>query len=54
MPAEYEIPNFRPRGVSNRNCGLNWLRKHAVDGVFYFADDDNTYDLVRLFGRDYV
>ena len=37
-----------PRGVSNRNTGLAWLRKYASDGVAYFADDDNTYD-VRLF-----
>ena len=37
-----------PRGVSNRNVGLAWLRKYASDGVAYFADDDNTYD-IRLF-----
>jgi beta-1,3-glucuronyltransferase len=38
----------KPRGVSNRNRGLEWLRANAKDGVFYFADDDNTYD-IRLF-----
>lgn len=38
----------KPRGVSNRNRGLEWLRDNATDGVFYFADDDNTYD-IRLF-----
>ncbi|XP_037083747.1 galactosylgalactosylxylosylprotein 3-beta-glucuronosyltransferase P-like [Pollicipes pollicipes] len=37
-----------PRGVSNRNTGLRWVRQHATDGVVYFADDDNTYD-IRLF-----
>ncbi|XP_075219660.1 glucuronyltransferase P isoform X2 [Lycorma delicatula] len=35
----------KPRGVSNRNRGLQWLRANATDGVFYFADDDNTYDI---------
>ena len=38
----------KPRGVSNRNCGLEWLRANAKSGVFYFADDDNTYD-IQLF-----
>ena len=38
----------KPRGVSNRNRGLEWLRINTKSGVFYFADDDNTYD-VRLF-----
>ena len=39
--------NF-PRGVSNRNAGLEFVLKHAqttgdTSGVIYFADDDNTY-----------
>jgi hypothetical protein len=38
----------KPRGVSNRNRGLEWLRTNAKNGVFYFADDDNTYD-IQLF-----
>jgi beta-1,3-glucuronyltransferase len=38
----------KPRGVSNRNRGLEWLRANAQSGVFYFADDDNTYD-IQLF-----
>jgi galactosylgalactosylxylosylprotein 3-beta-glucuronosyltransferase 3 len=46
-------PNWlKPRGVLQRNEGLNWIRNNAnsIDrnGVLYFADDDNTYDL-RLF-----
>ncbi|XP_050313446.1 galactosylgalactosylxylosylprotein 3-beta-glucuronosyltransferase P isoform X2 [Anthonomus grandis grandis] len=47
MPAQYrnKTKGPRPRGVSNRNKGLEWIRKNAYDGVFYFADDDNTYDL---------
>ena len=37
------------RGVPQRNTGIKWLRENAKkDGVVYFADDDNTYDL-RIF-----
>ena len=40
------------RGATQRNIGLDWLRDTYkdgdIDGVVYFADDDNTYDL-RLF-----
>ncbi|PSN38596.1 hypothetical protein C0J52_21405 [Blattella germanica] len=38
----------KPRGVSNRNKGLDWIRANAKSGVLYFADDDNTYD-IQLF-----
>jgi beta-1,3-glucuronyltransferase len=49
MPAIYkQKKGAKPRGVSNRNHGLEWLRANAKSGVFYFADDDNTYD-VQLF-----
>lgn len=47
MPAQYKnkTKGPKPRGVSNRNKGLAWIRENAKTGVFYFADDDNTYDL---------
>ena len=46
MPDQYKkAKGAKPRGVSNRNRGLQWLRENATDGVFYFADDDNTYDI---------
>ena len=42
----------KSRGVDQRNAGLAWLRKHYnaenCNGVVYFGDDDNKYDL-RLF-----
>ena len=43
-------PNWlKPRGVLQRNAGLDWLRNQkrflAEQGVLYFADDDNTYSL---------
>lgn len=46
MPDVYKRTNgAKPKGVSNRNQGIKWIREHAQDGVMYFADDDNTYDL---------
>ncbi|GJQ67002.1 GlcAT-P [Trypoxylus dichotomus] len=47
MPEEYKKKKKgpKPRGVSNRNKGLAWVRANATTGVLYFADDDNTYDL---------
>lgn len=35
----------KPKGVGCRNTGLKWIRENVHDGVLYFADDDNTYDL---------
>ncbi|KAH8259858.1 hypothetical protein KR026_012016, partial [Drosophila bipectinata] len=46
MPEKYkQTKRAKPRGVSNRNKGLQYLRQHATEGVLYFADDDNTYDI---------
>ncbi|KAH8309712.1 hypothetical protein KR067_000670 [Drosophila pandora] len=46
MPEKYkQTKRAKPRGVSNRNRGLQYLRQHATEGVLYFADDDNTYDI---------
>ena len=54
-PPDYKMqpkdPNWlKPRGVLQRNKGLSWLRQNIdpdrlVEGVVYFADDDNTYSL---------
>ena len=53
-PAKFKMaskdPNWlKPRGVLQRNAGLDWLRDHkhllAEKAVLYFADDDNTYSL---------
>lgn len=44
----HEIRRLKPRGVAQRNLGIQWLRDnidpHRTTGVVYFADDDNTYD----------
>lgn len=39
---------YNPRGVSSRRAGLSWVMEHQPEGVIYFGDDDNTYD-IRLF-----
>ncbi len=53
-PPEYKLqdedPNWlKPRGVLQRNKGLEWIRSELDPvkdrGVVYFADDDNTYSL---------
>ncbi|XP_069183338.1 galactosylgalactosylxylosylprotein 3-beta-glucuronosyltransferase P isoform X2 [Procambarus clarkii] len=48
MPSKYKRVKNKPRGVANRMAGINWVRANAKDGVLYFADDDNTYD-IRIF-----
>ncbi|XP_052891521.1 galactosylgalactosylxylosylprotein 3-beta-glucuronosyltransferase P [Anopheles moucheti] len=48
MPAQYRKQKVKPRGVSNRNRALQWIRANATEGTLYFADDDNTYNL-KLF-----
>lgn len=48
MPEVYWKQKLKPRGVANRRAGIEWVRLHATDGVIYFADDDNTYD-IRVF-----
>ena len=56
-PPEYKMAGqdpswLKPRGVLQRNAGLDWMRENPKlgrdQGVLYFADDDNTYDL-RIF-----
>ncbi|KAL4239057.1 Galactosylgalactosylxylosylprotein 3-beta-glucuronosyltransferase 1 [Mactra antiquata] len=50
-PENYKLkesdPNWlKPRGVLQRNAGIDWIQKQPqTKGVVYFADDDNTYDL---------
>lgn len=49
-----KIPNYQqPRGVSQRNLALKWVREHVDpeqyhQSVVFFMDDDNTYT-VELF-----
>lgn len=51
-----KVPNYQqPRGVSQRNVALQWVRDNAIgpagqyhQSVVFFMDDDNTYS-VELF-----
>ena len=48
MPKMYAKEKYKPRGVASRRAGVDWVLKNHPkdqDGVVYFADDDNTYDL---------
>jgi len=33
------------KGANCKNIALQWIRENAKDGVLYFADDDNAYDV---------
>ncbi|WCJ35643.1 Galactosylgalactosylxylosylprotein 3-beta-glucuronosyltransferase 1 [Euphorbia peplus] len=37
--------NAKDRGVYQRNTALEHIERHRLDGVVYFADDDNVYSL---------
>ena len=51
MPYLYRSHKSIPRGVSNRRAALSWIKSNNIkEGVLYFGDDDNTFDL-RLFSE---
>lgn len=37
--------NVKDRGVHQRNVALEHIERHSLDGIVYFADDDNIYSL---------
>lgn len=41
-------PQHKDRGVHQRNHALDHIQQHALQGIVYFADDDNNYS-VELF-----
>lgn len=39
------LTNIKDRGVEQRNAALEHIEVHRLDGIVYFADDDNIYSL---------
>lgn len=37
--------DVKDRGVHQRNTALEHIERHKLDGIVYFADDDNVYSL---------
>lgn len=37
--------DLKDRGVHQRNTALDHIERHRLDGIVYFADDDNVYSL---------
>ncbi|CAM8920709.1 unnamed protein product [Rhodiola kirilowii] len=44
------MTDVKDRGVHQRNTALDHIERHRLDGIVYFADDDNIYSL-ELFQR---
>uniref|UniRef100_A0A7N0UX27 Glycosyltransferases n=2 Tax=Kalanchoe fedtschenkoi TaxID=63787 RepID=A0A7N0UX27_KALFE len=44
------MTDVKDRGVHQRNAALDHIQSHQLDGIVYFADDDNIYTL-ELFHR---
>nr|GME00320.1 probable beta-1,4-xylosyltransferase IRX9H [Ipomoea batatas] len=39
------MTDIKDRGVHQRNSALEHIERHRLDGIVYFADDDNIYSL---------
>ena len=39
------MTDVKDRGVHQRNVALQHIERHKLDGIVYFADDDNIYSL---------
>lgn len=37
--------NVKDRGIHQRNAALEHIERHKLDGIVFFADDDNVYTL---------
>eukprot|EP00249_Psilotum_nudum_P013013 c24102_g1_i1 orf=289-1641(-) len=45
LVCDKNITVIKDRGVHQRNTGLAHIEQHQLDGIVYFADDDNVYTL---------
>ncbi|CAI5468522.1 unnamed protein product [Closterium sp. Yama58-4] len=45
LVAHKNMTDIKDRGVHQRNAAMEHVEKHRLDGIMYFADDDNIYSL---------
>ncbi|OVA20310.1 Glycosyl transferase [Macleaya cordata] len=45
LVCDKNITSIRVQGVHQRNVALSHIEKHHLDGILYFADDNNMYSL---------
>jgi len=45
LVCEKNLTNVKDRGTYQRNVALAHIEQHQLDGIVYFADDDNMYSL---------
>ncbi len=45
LVCEKNVTNIKDRGIHQRNVALAHIEHHQLDGIVYFADDDNVYTL---------
>ncbi|KAF5739815.1 beta-1 4-xylosyltransferase IRX9H isoform X1 [Tripterygium wilfordii] len=45
LVCEKNLTDVKDRGVHQRNTALEHIERHRLDGIVYFADDDNIYSL---------
>ena len=45
LVCDKNMSDIKDRGVHQRNVALAHIEKHQLDGIVYFADDDNVYTL---------
>ncbi|OVA08580.1 Glycosyl transferase [Macleaya cordata] len=50
LVCDKNLTDIRDRGLHQRNVALSHIEMHRLDGIVYFADDDNMYS-VDLFER---
>ncbi|XP_050213475.1 probable beta-1,4-xylosyltransferase IRX9H [Mercurialis annua] len=45
LVCDKNLTNVKDRGVYQRNTALEHIERHKLDGIVYFADDDNVYSI---------
>ncbi|XP_015576941.2 probable beta-1,4-xylosyltransferase IRX9H [Ricinus communis] len=45
LVCDKNLSNVKDRGVYQRNAAFEHIERHRLDGIVYFADDDNVYSI---------